>query len=503
MPREKSRSQRRDRAAKALGDPIYFGDLYMRPFDENWVDELPPFADDMAAFILSSRRGAVILPPEFLKTTIGSQLIPLWLTVRYTWAGKLLRGMLLSEEEGMSQANLSVVAWHIDNNELLRADFANDRGQPLVVPDPEEQTWREDAIIVKRHGTSKDPTWQAKGLDSKGIHGRRLDWLIGDDVVTPKNAFSPAERKKGLRIWDMQITTRLVRTGRAIVMGNFNHEKDLTSTLAARQSYKVFRRPAIHKPGQPEVAEEDIAAGVPLWPSNWDRDRLRIEQAEKPNTYRRIFLLDPRAERGEKLQLDWLRVIEPDATPMADCTFILSIDPTPGGEGHDLDFCNVSVLARHGTDLDLCFSIDTRGGLDEKIDILGAVHDRFNKIGNGVVAIGWSKQSADAYFRQSFELARPDLKHKSHAVSTPGSKEDRIEGLGPLAKTGYFRIWDEVLTALTSDDEDQFQELSFEEQWRDFPDGRHDDKLDGLDVGIRTNEEHGQGEDVEYELAAA
>lgn len=502
--REKSRSQRRDRAAKALGDPMYFADLYMRPFDENWVEELPPFAEDMAAFILGARRGAIILPPEFLKTTVGSQLIPLWLTARYTWAGKLLRGMLLSEEEGMSQANLSVVAWHIDNNEYLRADFADDHGKPMMVPDPQEHTWREDAIIVKRHGTSKDPTWQAKGLDSKGIHGRRLDWLIGDDVVTPKNAFSPAERKKGLRIWDLQITTRLVRSGRAVVLGNFNHEKDLTSTLAARKSYEVFRRPAIHKPNAPEVAEENIDVGVPLWPQNWDRERLRTEQAEKPNTYRRIFLLDPRAERGEKLQLDWLRVIEPDDTPMEDCTFVVSIDPTPGGEQSDLDFSNVTVFAHHGGALlDLIFTIDTRGGLDEKIAILGAVHDRFNKVGNGVVAIGWAKQSADSYFRQAFVLARSDIEHKCHAVSTPGSKEERLEGLGPLAKTGYFRVWAEVLDAITSDDEDQFQELTFAEQWRDFPDGKHDDKLDGADVGIRTFVEHGQGQDVEYELAAA
>lgn len=498
-----SERDKTERAVRALGDPIYFGELYVRPYDEMWVSELPEFADDMAHFILSNRRGAVILPPEFLKTTIGSQLIPLWLTYRYTWAGKLLRGMLLSEEEGMAQANLSVISWHIQNNPLLAADFADDRGQPLVVPDEDENTWREDAIIVRRHGTSKDPTWQAKGLDSKGIHGRRLDWLIGDDVVTPKNAFSPAMRKHALRTWDMQITTRLVRDGRAIVLGNFNHEKDLTSTLADRKTYTAFRRPAIHKPGKVTVPEEVIDNGECLWAEVWDKERLRREQADKPQTFGRIFLLDPTGERGERLLIDWLRTIEPDETPMDEATFVLGLDPTPGGEQHDLDFTNVTVLAAYGSHIDLVLTLDVRADLGDKIALVSTVHDRYNRVGKGVVAIGGAKQAMDSYFAQSFILARPDLEHKTFRIGTPGSKEERLEGLGPPAKSGWLRIWGEYLDALTSDPDDRHQELSFGEQWREFPGGKHDDKLDGLDVALRTYIEHGQGRDVTYELTAA
>ena len=101
----------------------------------------------------------------------------------------------------MASANLGVVKWHIENNELLAHDFSDAQGRPLVYPDPEEQTWRADAMVVNRHGTYKDPTWQAKGLDSKGIHGRRLDWLLGDDVVTPAQrllARLPAHRAQPL-----------------------------------------------------------------------------------------------------------------------------------------------------------------------------------------------------------------------------------------------------------------------------------------------------------------
>ena len=63
---------RADRVAKALANPIFFGEMYVRPYDEGWVAALPEFAHEMASFALRVRRGVVILPPEFLKTTILS-----------------------------------------------------------------------------------------------------------------------------------------------------------------------------------------------------------------------------------------------------------------------------------------------------------------------------------------------------------------------------------------------------------------------------------------------
>ena len=402
----------------------------------------------------------------------------------------------------MAARNLSVIAWHIEHNEMLAEDFA-DKGNPLVFPDAAENVWREDSIIVNRHGASKDPTWQAKGLDSSGIHGRRLDWLFGDDVVTPKNAFSAAYRRQALNLWDLQITTRLVRTGRAIISGNFNHERDLVSTLAERQTYEVFRRPALHKPGQPEERTESIEDGIPLWPENWSKGRLRREEEDKPQRFRRIFLLDPRAERGDKLKLDWLTVIDPRDTPMNECRFIVSLDPAPGGVTDDLDYFNVTVLAAHGPDLDLVASIDVRMDITEQMSLVGAIHDRFNRTGERVVAIGGAKVSMDRYMRGALIAARPDLADKVVEVSIPGSKTDRLEALGPLARSGWLRVWSSALRELTSDPHDQHQELTLEEQWKDFPNAKHDDKLDGLDVGIRTFKEHGEKMDVDVELEAA
>jgi len=140
--------ERKKRVARALGNPIYFGEVYVRPYDANWTAPLPRFAYEMAQFALGVRRGVIIMPPEYLKTTLVSQVIPLFLTVSETVQGKLLRGMLLSEEEDMAKNNLSVIKWHIENNDYIRADFCDEQGRALIYPDPDEATWRDDAIIV-------------------------------------------------------------------------------------------------------------------------------------------------------------------------------------------------------------------------------------------------------------------------------------------------------------------------------------------------------------------
>ncbi|WP_297775443.1 hypothetical protein, partial [Mycobacterium sp.] len=415
--------RRRQRVARALANPAYFAEVYVRPYDPNWTSGLPSFAIDMLSFSLAQRRSVVMLPPEFLKTTLLSQVLPLWLIVDSVAREQQLRGMLLSEEERMAVGNLSVIAWHVVNNERIAADFIDSKGNPLIVPDPEEQVWREDAIIIKRPGASKDPTWQAKGLDSKGIHGRRLDWMIGDDVITPRNATSPALRKRALDVMDLVVLTRIVKTGKVLMAGNFNDPKDLLHTLSARKGWGTFKRPSMHMPGRPDVApkESQLTEAELLWPDNWTRERLLEEYEATPNRFRRIHLMDPRAEHGERLNVGWVTIIEPDDTPLHYAKFFMALDPAPGGEGDDLDFFNITVVALHNRNLDLVESFDVRASPGRQATLVGMIHDRYNRIGQGVVAIGVSKVALDRYFEGVLDVVRDDLSHKVEGISTPGS----------------------------------------------------------------------------------
>lgn len=494
-PGKSPNQARAERVERALANPLYCGEVYMRPYDEHWREggPLPIFAAHMLAFCLTVRRGVIILPPEFLKTTLISQLLPLWITLRATARGELTTGMLLSEEEDMAIKNLSVLKWHIEHNERLASDFSDREGRPLLRPDPDVTNWKEDSITVARPWVSKDPTWQAKGVGSSGVQGTRLRWLIGDDIVTPVNAFSPAKRDKALRDWDMQFTTRLRSDGTALVAGNYNHPQDLVNTLTRRQSYKTFVRPAYHVPGNPTKAmDPSDPRAVPLWPNNWTRERGIQEKQDKPTTFGRILLLRSSDEMGKKLRVDWVTLIDEDDTPEPYSKFFMGIDPAPGGETDDLDFFNISVGAMHGTHLDLIESFNLRGSLNQQIATLGSLHDRYQRIGQGVIAIGVSKVAIDRYFRNAVDIVRPDLAIKLHEVTiieAEAAKEVRLEALGPFARTKWLRIRRSIWDARTSDEVDQNEELTLHEEWKEFPNGRHDDRLDGLDVLIRCGRE--------------
>lgn len=512
MPRKKKSetqlAEQRKRVHNALANPVFFGEVYVRPYDPNWRTDLPKFGREMLLFAVKARRGVFVLPPEFLKTTLLSQVYPLWLTYRSAVFGNLLRGMLLSEEEGMATNNLSVISWHILNNEYLLNDFSDNEGRPLVYPDPEEETWRDDAIVVSRRGAFKDPTWQAKGLDSKGIQGRRLDYLVGDDVITPRNAWSPTLRKRALDTWDLQIETRLVETGQALICGNFNDARDLLSILSARDGYTLFRRPSIHRPDQPDVPPsdtdiEDPDKAVPTWPSNWSRNRLLAERRSKPQRFRRIHLLDSRAERGERLLIDWMTVIDPDETPLKYSRFYIGMDPAPGGQGEDLDFFNITVGAMHGNNLDIVQSFNVRCPTPRQVEIVRLMHDTYQRLGEGVVAIGASRVALDRYMSGAVTIHSPELGHKLVDIGVGVvNKEERLEGLGPYAQTGWLRVWETAWMNKTSDIHDQYQELTLLEEWRDFPYGTHDDRLDGLDICIRTAREFAGVGAVDFTMEA-
>lgn len=509
-----SSKARRERVTQALANPAFFAEVYFRPYDPNWSEQIPQFGIDMLRFMATVNKGVCMLPPEFMKTTLA-QVYALWRTARAATFGQMLRGMLMSEEEDMAKANLAVLRWHIENNERLIGDFWDDKaGLPLLRRNSSIDQWRDDSLLLERAGVSRDPTWQAKGLDSKGIHGRRLDVFIGDDLVTPINAESPAHRKRALDTMDLKVETRVVASGQMLVLANFNDDKDLPSTLAKRKRWSVFRRPSLHVPGQPETAPKDTdlhdrSKVAVTWPENWSYERLIAEFEEKPMRFRRIHLLDPRAEMGERLSTSWLRQIEPTETPLRYCRYYIGIDPAPGGETDDLDFFNITVLALSALNADVVESYNVRASTPRQCALVGIAHDRYQRLGLGVVAIGISKVALDGYFRGALQIARPDLTHKVVPISTPGSKEVRLEGLGPFASTGWLRFWRPVLGAvdrdegLTSDLADRHQELSLFEEWRDFPFGRHDDRLDGLDMGIRTAQEFGMVGDTEFELEVA
>jgi hypothetical protein len=499
--------RRRERVKRALANPVFFINYYFGAYDPRWPKDgdhpepMAPFAAEMVMFATlpthlggAGQYGTVEMPPEYMKTTLLSQGLPLWETARSVAFNEVLYGMLLSEEEQMAANNLGVLKWHILYNDRLRHDFRDHLGRPLLRPSRQQDNWREDSIIVERGFPSKDPTWQAKGLDSKGIQGRRITRLRADDLITPKNAFSVAMRKRALDLWDLEVETRLVADAKAIVCGNFQDPKDLLQTLSKRPGWRALRRPSISRPddrSKPPLERDlwDSKRAVYLWPEVWPPDRLRAVQRRTPQRFRRVHLLDATAEAGDKLKVEWMTLIEPKDTPLPYCKFTLSIDGAPGGETDDLDFFVITVLAHLPNGMfDIVEQKSVRTDTPKQVKMVGHVHDRYNRVGSGVTRIYSQKVAMDAYLRGAITTTRPDLERKLDEVSTGTSlnaKLARLESLGPYAESGTLRCWDTVWDTLTSSLVDQHQELTLRDEWKDFPNGTHDDRLDSLDINLR------------------
>lgn len=479
---------RERRVALALASPAAFGEIYMRPFDDEWTGDLPLVCREMLLFAETTRRGVVICPPEFLKTTVISQVYPLWLTVVYAMRGQLalLHGALMSEYQDLAERNLSVVAWHIENNDLIARDFVDVHGRRLLEPDPEEDKWTDRAIVCRRPGASKDPTWQAAGINTQ-IQGARLRHLIGDDIVTPLSANSAAKQREAIRTWDQQATTRLVEGGQAIVAGNFNHSKDLVSTIANRPRYRVLRRPSLHKPGIPWEAPDDPRDpdAVEAIPEKWPRRRLLEELSEKPASFPLIHLLRSSTAGGALLRDAWVTKIAMAEIPRLSRRYVFGLDPAPGAEvDPDPSFFTITVAILTPKHLDIIESYAARMEPTEQAELLADKVQAYERSGH-VAGIGISKIALDRYARGAFIVGAPHLRPLLHEHSIPGDKIERLAHLGPYFKSGWARVTEHAWLAQTADPDDRQQETSLAEEWTSLPLQRHDDRLDGVDLLIR------------------
>jgi hypothetical protein len=236
------------------------------------------------------------------------------------------------------------------------------------------------------------------------------------------------------------------------------------------------------------------------WPEVWTWDRLQNERFMKPNRFRSIHLLDSRAEMGEHAQG---RV---DAShparyrhPIKYARYYIGIDPAPGSSQDDPDFFNITVGAMHGTNLDIVECFDTRADVTRQVELVGTHARPLPADGSGVVAVGGAKITLDRYFRGALTIARPDLTLISWWRSASPVTRRSVWKVLVLTLSRASCAAGRIGWALPPA-ADQWQESSLMEQWRDFPHGRHDDKLDGLDVMTRTAREFANVDDVTWDL---
>lgn len=461
-------------AARARIDPIFFGETYVRPYDARWTKDTREFQKDMVYHLIEGTRfdpeilkeyprpedakahasigfRTLWIPIEHAKTTWLSIVFPLWTLV----IDQETMGALVGNRQADAMKPLGVIKWHIENNLLLRADF------PELRPDF-NAGWDGQRIFVERKSRSKDPSIQTTGITGT-IQGARLDWILGDDVQDRQRALSDIKNQADQENWQEINENRIVDGGVIASYGTLQTSRDLTATLSRSPGYKHMHLSAIDDEGRYGPK------GASLWLSDKRIKEARERQGER--RFARKYLNDAKDEGGKKLKAEWITFVSKEDIPWKDLVYYAGADPATGeSEQSDPD---EYAIAWGGLDpsTGVLYLLGTKGSSEWTIAHgtreLAGLHNKHGFRRVAIEAVAFSI------------AAKQDVWQYTNipAYKSPTSKEKdwRFEIMGGLFEVGRVKVLESGPGIFEDENE------NFYDQWIDYDEGRHDDRIDAVE----------------------
>lgn len=198
-------------------------DLFILHYFGHRISKLEPFHLELIDNALHERRGMILFPATHGKTTIISELLPIYEICR----DPDIRIANILKNDKDAQAITQSIQAEMTTNDRLIADFG-----PFK-PEDGSGFWSLRRFdIAKRTRRGKSSTFAAFGAGSRDALGYRTDHLTCDDIVTDRNTTTPEQRFK-LREWFNQgpITSPDKPSGRITVVGTVFHPEDLYHDL--------------------------------------------------------------------------------------------------------------------------------------------------------------------------------------------------------------------------------------------------------------------------------
>ncbi len=235
--------------------------------------------------------GILIAPVEHAKTqqiSVGRVLWRLGQDTSRTIA-------IIQGTDKMAEKTLGQIRSQIERNPRLREVFPRLRRSPNR-GDP----WTQSQLTVDRDTLAKDPSIQARGVFGDVV-GSRLTDIVLDDVLTFDNTRTAEQRKKLIEWFDTTVQTRLLPGGVIWVIGTPWHPEDLLHELGKRPGFASKRFSAVLNPDDPP------SRWVPIWPQQWDLDRLQNRRDNTPeSTFIRKYLCRVRLDGSSRFRKIWL-----------------------------------------------------------------------------------------------------------------------------------------------------------------------------------------------------
>jgi hypothetical protein len=209
-----------DRLRQVLDDPA----LFLVTYFPDRIRKLEEFHLDLIRVATQERLGLEFFPAGHGKTTIVSELLPIWAICR----DPNIRIALIAKNDDDAKAITRSIQNELSQNEALIRDFG-----PFKPDGDTTKAWALGRFdVIKRTRAGKSNTFASFGAGSRGTLGYRTDWTICDDVVTDKTSETPEQRAK-LKQWFMQGPKTMAEgaNGQLTVVGTMFHPDDLYHEL--------------------------------------------------------------------------------------------------------------------------------------------------------------------------------------------------------------------------------------------------------------------------------
>lgn len=199
-------------------------DLFLTEYFSHRINKLEPFHLDLIRAATTEIRGLILFPAGHGKTTIVSELLPIW---AFSKDPNIRIADIAKNDIDAKAITRSIQTELLQNDKLIR-----DWG-PFYPDGQDGAAWSLERFdVAKRTRRGKSSTWAAFGAGSRNALGYRVDWGICDDVVTDQNSSTPEQRGK-LREWFNQGPETMgdEANSRLTVVGTLFHPEDLYHDL--------------------------------------------------------------------------------------------------------------------------------------------------------------------------------------------------------------------------------------------------------------------------------
>lgn len=447
-----------------------------------------------------------LMPREHGKSEAASVVCPTWLALR----DHNTRILLMSKTLDQSKGKLREVRSHIERL-AERPPFED---VELVESNKTELT-------LARSESHDVPTVKAAGFRS-GVTGGHYDYVCFDDVVDWENQRTPARRQK---IWkQFQDYLNLGSGGETLffVVGTRKHPEDLYSQLLDGPAWDSKVRRAVadwsivenndytlvtdggarygaDAIGDLNPREETVVRIEPhyevdvLWPERWDLPALLHDLVTGYGSEQGslVWLRENqnRADvfEGEILSAKMLSFVDELPVDRTECTWYAGLDPAVEDDpekaaANDTDYWGLAFGAYDPQgDVTYVDRVVRRRGMSMAEGLQWVKRYVADYADVGIAQILVEGQQAQRWFAQT----GADEGLPMETTTSSGSKRGRIIDMSSRFENGKVR--------LVEHDEAAESWESFVNEWCAFPSGRHDDRLDAVEVLLRAVDEGGGG----------